>query len=113
MRVEILYFWGCPNHVPAVKRVREVLEQEGVLAEIVLTEVPDAATAQQVGFLGSPSIRIDDQDVEPAMRGTTDSLGMVCRTYVDAGQRAGVPPVEWIRTSIREAKGSKCASRKN
>ena len=54
MRVEILYLLGCPNHVPAVDRVREVLRQEGTPAEMVEVEVKDAATAQQVGFLGSP-----------------------------------------------------------
>ena len=69
MKVEILYFSGCPNHVPAVDRVREVLQQEGTPADMVEVEVKDAATAQQVGFLGSPSIRVDGQDVEPSGAG--------------------------------------------
>src|SRR5712691_8602010 len=68
MKVDILYFSGCPNHVPAVDRVREVLKQEGTPADMVEVEVKDAATAQQVGFLGSPTIRVDGQDVEPAAR---------------------------------------------
>jgi hypothetical protein len=105
MKVEILYFSGCPNHVPAVDRVREVLAQEGTAAEMVEVEVKDAATAQQVGFLGSPSIRVDGQDVEPAVRGAR-GFGMMCRTYVDGGgRRAGVPPPDWIRAAVREAKG--------
>lgn len=104
MKVEILYFSGCPNHGPAVDRVREVLAQEGTSAEMVEVEVTDAATAEQVGFLGSPSIRVDGQDVEPAvLRGR--AFGMMCRTYIDSGRRAGVPPPEWIRAAVREAKG--------
>ena len=103
MKVEVLYFSGCPNHLPAVDRVREVLAQEGTLAEIVEFEVKDAATAQQVGFLGSPSIRVDGQDVEPNVRGT-GSFGMMCRSYYDGGRRSGVPPATWIRTAVREAK---------
>jgi hypothetical protein len=103
MKVEVLYFSGCPNHVPAVDRVREVLAQEGTSAEMVEIEVKDAATAQQVGFLGSPSIRVDGQDVEPAVRGER-SFGMMCRTYYDGGRRAGVPPPEWIRAAVREAR---------
>ena len=43
MKVEILYFSGCPNHVLAVDRVREVLEQEGTQAEMAEVEVQDAA----------------------------------------------------------------------
>jgi hypothetical protein len=108
MKVEILYFSGCPNHIPAVDRVREVLAQEGMPAEMVVetveVEIKDAAAAQQVGFLGSPSIRVDGQDVEPAVRGAR-AFGMMCRTYIDGGRRAGVPPPEWIRTAVREAKG--------
>ena len=104
MKVEILYFSGCPNHVPAVERVREVLRQEGALADMIEVEVKDLATAEKIGFLGSPSIRIDGQDVEPAVRGI-DGFGMMCRTYVDRGQRSGVPPQEWIRTALWEASG--------
>lgn len=104
MKVEVLYFPGCPNHVPAVDRVREVLAQEETPAEMIEVEVKDATTAQHVGFLGSPSIRVDGQDVEPAVRGTR-AFGMMCRTYVDGGRRAGVPPPEWIRAAVRQAKG--------
>ncbi len=103
MKVEILYFSGCPNHLPAVDRVREVLAQEGTPAEMIEVEVKDAATAEQVGFLGSPSIRVDGQDVEPAAR-EVRAFGMMCRTYDDDGRRAGVPPREWIQVAVREAR---------
>ena len=103
MRVEIFYFSGCPNYVPAVDRVREVLEQEGVAAEMIEVEINDAGTAQTVGFLGSPSIRIDGQDVEHAARASL-GFGLMCRTYIDGGQPAGVPPRELLRAAVREAR---------
>lgn len=103
MKVEVLYFIGCPNHPPAVARVREALRQEGVFAEMVEVEIKDAATAQLVGFLGSPTIRINGQDVEHAVR-PARAFGLACRTYDDQGQRTGVPPLEWIRAAVREAK---------
>ena len=34
MKVEVFYFDGCPNHRPAVERVKEILEEEGVAAEL-------------------------------------------------------------------------------
>jgi hypothetical protein len=104
VKVEVLYFSGCPNHIPAVDRVREVLQQEGTPAEVVEFEVKDADAAQQAGFLGSPTIRVDGQDVEPAAR-TARAFGMMCRTYIEGGRRAGVPPPEWIRAAVREAIG--------
>jgi hypothetical protein len=104
MKVEILYFSGCPNHVLAVDRVREVLEQEGTQAEMAEVEVQDAATAEAVGFLGSPTIRIDGQDVEPAVRGAP-IFGIVCRIYMDGGRPVGVPPRDWIRAAVKENRG--------
>jgi hypothetical protein len=102
MKVEILFFPGCPNHAPAVDSVREVLAQEDPQAEMVEVEVRDMATAQRIGFLGSPTIRVDGQDIEPAARAER-AFGLSCRTYIDGGRRAGVPPAEWIRAAVREA----------
>ena len=104
MKVEILYFAGCPNRPPAVGHVLEALQQEGVSAELVEVEVNDAATACVTGFPGSPTIRIDGRDVESAAR-STQAFGLMCRTYIDDGYRAGVPPIEWIRSAVREARG--------
>ncbi len=83
-----------------------MLQQEGTLADMVEVEVKDAAAAQQVGFLGSPTVRVNGQDVEPAARAAR-AFGTMCRTYIDGGRRAGVPPPEWIRAAVREAKGRK------
>ena len=103
MKIEILYLAGCPNYQPAVSRVLEALQQEGVSAEMEDVEVKDAATARSVRFLGSPTIRVNGQDVEPSAR-SAQAFGLTCRTYADQGQRAGTPSVEWIRAAMREAK---------
>jgi hypothetical protein len=70
---------------------------------VVEIAVNDADTARSIGFLGSPTIRIDGQDVELSAR-SAQTFGLTCRTYVAGGRRAGVPPIEWIRGAIREAK---------
>jgi len=51
MRIEILYFDGCPNRRPAVEALREVLREEGVSAEIVEVNVGDALMARKLTFL--------------------------------------------------------------
>jgi hypothetical protein len=104
MKVEIFYFSGCPNHVPAVARVRDVLMQEAADADVVEVEVCDAVTARNIGFLGSPTIRINGQDVEVQARDAAN-VGLTCRTYMACGQLMGVPPVEWIRAAVKEANG--------
>ena len=60
MKVEVLYFEGCPNHLPTVEKVREALESDYQSAEIREVEVRTQAEAKSLGFLGSPSVRIDD-----------------------------------------------------
>ena len=105
MKVEVLYFADCPNHSSAVDRVREALQEEGLTAEVVEVEVTDADTAQSLGFLGSPTIRINGLDVEPSARSLHSSYGLSCRTYTAEKYRAGVPPLAWIRAAIREVAG--------
>ena len=34
MKIEVLYFEGCPNHKLAVARIEELLREEGISAEL-------------------------------------------------------------------------------
>ncbi|MCL6546936.1 MAG: DUF2703 domain-containing protein [Bryobacteraceae bacterium] len=105
MRIEVLFFDGCPNHRLALERVNSALAQEGVEAEVIEVRVPDEAAARELGFLGSPTVRINGQDVEPAARGLKQ-FGMCCRTYFEGGRRSGAPSQEMIRAALREALGA-------
>jgi hypothetical protein len=101
MRIEVLYFDGCPNHRPAIERVRQVLAEDGLSAEIVEVNVSEPLIAQEVGFLGSPSIRVNGLDVEPEAR-RVHTYGIMCRTYAVNGRREGLPSPEMLRRAIRE-----------
>lgn len=105
MKVEILYFEGCPHHRATVERITEVLHEEGLQAELSEVNVPGEAVAQALGFLGSPTVRIAGLDIEPEARASR-SYGMMCRTYTEAGRREGLPSKAVIRAAIREALAS-------
>ena len=83
-KIDILYFAGCPNHLPAVELARSVVTELSLSAEINEVEVHDAEDAVSRGFLGSPSIQVDGVDVEPAARSRRD-YGFSCRTYSGHG----------------------------
>jgi len=100
MKIEILYFDGCPNHKPATELVRELLRELAISAEVMEVNVPDAATAEGVRFLGSPSIRIDGLDVEPAAR-TVREYALSCRTYNIDGRIGGLPSRDLIRQALK------------
>ena len=101
MKVEVFYFEGCPNHRPAVERVKSVLKQQGIAAELAEIEVCDAEAAKVVGFLGSPTIRVDGLDIDPASRDSTET-GFACRYYA-----GGIPSDDMIRAALCEAQKQK------
>ncbi|MBZ5626145.1 MAG: DUF2703 domain-containing protein [Acidobacteriia bacterium] len=100
MRIEVLYFKGCPNHGPAVDRLRTVLLQEGLPADVSEIEVKDESAAKALRFLGSPTIRVNGLDIEPAARNFM-STGFACRRYP-----GGLPSEEMIRRALQDAQES-------
>jgi Domain of unknown function (DUF2703) len=97
MKIEVLYFEGCPNHRPAVDRLRSVLKQEGLSADVAEIEVKDENAARALKFIGSPTIRVDGLDIEVSAR-AVEEAAFACRRYV-----GGPPPEEMIRSALREA----------
>jgi len=102
MNIEVLYFAGCPSHGPTLDRIKQVLEEEGLSSVLTEVKVTDAAAAQALRFLGSPTVRVNALDVEPAARSSTE-YGMMCRTYIEDGNSTGVPSNLLIRAAVREA----------
>lgn len=99
MKVEILYFEGCPNHIPTVEMVEGVLKQEDIRADIATIDVRDAETVQSLRFIGSPSIRVNGVDIEPGRENDPPFFG--CRTYSVSGRTIGVPPEQWLVEALR------------
>jgi hypothetical protein len=105
MQIEVLYFDDCPNHQPTVERIKSVLHEEGCEAKVQEVLVPDVETAQRVHFLGSPTVRVNGIDIEPAAQNRGD-FGLMCRRYT-----GGVPSQELIRAAIRAASNQTGAQR--
>lgn len=102
MNIEVLYFEGCPNHLPAIEMLRETLKSLGRQDEIHQVEVHTQADAESMAFVGSPSIRINGADIEPWAR-TAKAFGMSCRTYLDGSHRSGIPSRELLCRAITES----------
>lgn len=99
MKIEVLYFKGCPNYLPAVDRLRTVLAREGSQAELIEIEVKDVSDAKALKFFGSPTIRVDGLDIEASSRQVSET-GFACRCYPN-----GLPSEEMIRAAVREDRG--------
>jgi hypothetical protein len=79
MKVEVLYFDGCPTYETATKTLRAVLTGEGVEAEIELVAINSDEEAQRLRFPGSPTVRVDGRDLFHVPEHEDWRLG--CRVY--------------------------------
>lgn len=100
MDVTFLYFEDCPSHDLALERLRQVLQEEGVEAEIEIIKVETDDQARSLQFLGSPTIRINGEDILPPS--DHDIVGLACRAFVlEDGRISPLPSYEMIRAGIR------------
>jgi hypothetical protein len=100
MRIELLYFNGCPSYAELLPRLREIVAAEGINEEVVLRQVETPEEAERMRFLGSPTVRIDGEDIDPTAKDRND-YGMECRLFQTEGGLARLPPEEWIRAALR------------
>ena len=97
MEVELLWWEGCPSHAEARQLLEEVV---GGRAEIVLREVRSDAEAETLRFPGSPTIRVDGRDVDPA--GASAPPALTCRIYhLPDGRVSPVPSREQLEEALR------------
>lgn len=103
MTVELLWWDGCPSHPEALAALERVLREEGVAAEVTRIEVTDDEQARAERFFGSPTIRIDGEDIAPP--GDGEPFSLTCRVYrTRDGRFSPTPDLEDLRAAVRRAK---------
>jgi hypothetical protein len=102
MRIDLLWWDGCPSHDETIEDLHRILEEEGAEAEVELIEIETDEQAQAERFPGSPTIRIDGDDALPAPEGEPFSL--TCRIYrLRDGRVSPTPDPEDLREAVRRA----------
>jgi hypothetical protein len=99
MRIELLYFEGCPGYEALLPRLRELIADEGFDVPIQLRRIETVEAAQRERFLGSPTVRIDGEDVEPGASDRKD-FGFKCRLYREQGNVSKKPSADLIRAAL-------------
>jgi hypothetical protein len=102
MKIELLYIAGCPTHHAAAELIDDVLAELGLDAPVEHIDVATADLAQDLCFIGSPTIRVDGVDIDPSATERAE-FGRSCRVYPTAEGHSGIPPrgllVEALRTA--------------
>ena len=79
VKIDVLYWAGCPSHPEALDLLEAVLAERGVDATVELREITSDEDAVRERFPGSPTIRVDGRDVDPEGAGARPAL--TCRIY--------------------------------
>ena len=98
MKVEVLYFDGCPTYLEAENTLRRVLSDEGIEAGVELVAVNTDEEAQRLRFPGSPTIRVDGRDLFPTPEREDWRLG--CRVYATPEGLKGSPTAEMLKDAL-------------
>jgi hypothetical protein len=104
MRIELLFWEGCPSHPQALADLRAAMRELALDPDTVLVrEIPTDADAARERFVGSPTIRIDGLDIQPPPGG--EPYGLTCRVYHRRdGRISPTPHPDDVREALRSAR---------
>jgi hypothetical protein len=103
MKIELLYFDGCPSWENGLKNLETALQEEGLTASVEIVKVMDDADAARLKFPGSPHFRADGQDFWPEER---KNYSLSCRVYSTPEGIKGFPTVAMLRQQLEQFKGN-------
>lgn len=106
MKIQLLYFPECPSYKEAALRVRKVLDDENIFADIELISINSEADVMKWYFFGSPTILIDGVDIDSeTIKNQTPAL--TCRIYQwEDGRHSPLPSEQMIRSAVKKASES-------
>jgi hypothetical protein len=79
MHVQLLWWDGCPSHPRALSDLRAAMVELGLDPDTVeLLQIQTEQDAVPQRFVGSPTIRIDGDDISPI---EGEPYGLTCRLY--------------------------------
>jgi hypothetical protein len=101
MRVELLWWEGCPSHPETLADLERVIAEEGLDVDVELVEVESDEQARRERFPGSPTIRVAGEDLFPC---EGEPFSLTCRVYrTREGRPSPTPDPEDLRDALRSA----------
>ncbi len=101
MKIELLYFDGCPSWENGLKNLEAALQEEDLFIPVKMVRVANDNDAARLKFLGSPHFRVDGQDLWPEER---ENYSLSCRVYLTQEGVKGFPTVAMLRQQLKQFK---------
>jgi hypothetical protein len=100
MRVELLWWEGCPSYPDTLADLERALEAAGLDNHVEMVEIESDEQARRDRFPGSPTIRIDGEDILPCP--DVEPYSLTCRIYrLRDGRPSPTPDPEDLLEAIR------------
>jgi hypothetical protein len=101
--IELLWWRECPSWERTLAELREAVAGAGLDPDsIEITEVDTDAAAARERFPGSPTIRVDGEDVQPPAE--EEPPGLTCRIYrLRDGRISPTPDPEDVKDALKKA----------
>jgi hypothetical protein len=105
-QIEFLWWAECPSHEAGYALLQQAIIAEGLDMPIQSIEVMSEEEAERMQFMGSPTFRVDGQDLDPqpVPNGAANPYALTCRAYRhETGRIAPLPTLAWLRHALRRA----------
>jgi hypothetical protein len=97
LQIDVLYTRDCVDWEEYARLVDAALGELGVAAEFNYYLVQSDRQAVEIGFIGSPTIRVNGEDLFPVPRAAS---GMRLRAYFTPEGMVGCPTYDMIREAL-------------
>lgn len=105
--IELLFVDDCPQHEELLAHIQHLLAEHDITTPIGTVLVSTEEEAQRLRFPGSPTVRVDGLDIEPAVADRAAHLpdvayGLQCRLYYtpDGSGLTGMPQQRWLLDAL-------------
>jgi hypothetical protein len=100
MRVELLWWEGCPSYPETLAQLERTLAAAGLDSRVQMVEIKSEEQARSERFPGSPTIRVDGDDIFPCP--DEGPYALTCRVYrLRDGRPSPTPDPEDLLEVIR------------
>ena len=97
LKIELLYFEDCPSWKMAQESLEAIIQKHNIETTVQLVRVETDQEAIDHRFVGSPSIRVNGDDLFPVDH---KSYALDCRVYQTPDGMRGWPTAKMIEDAL-------------
>lgn len=101
MKIQFLYFEGCPSYKQGLENLKQALRELSLPEDFEMINIDTDEKAKEYHFIGSPTIKINGEDIDPRAREAKITGYKGCRIYQTPEGIKGAPTAEMIKKAIQ------------